>query len=147
MVNRIPSGGIQRPLERRRWNVDRIGSLSVRLYRVSGKVLVRGSGEVAVDVTFPVTFIEEPVLSFGAALEANQALEAGNFPTISVVATGWNRREKVVGGEVGFYYDGATLSIVTTGKTDQLIWVHWSAEAKAFRNPDSGDLGSLEDPI
>lgn len=138
----VSRGAMQRSLEGRRWTVDRVESMGVHLFRCAGKTLVRGSGEVAVDVYFPVTFTEEPVMTFGGALDLNEPLEDGNFPTVSCVVAKFLKKEKQQGEDAGLYYVGATLAIVTTGRADQFMNVHWVAEARAFQNPDTFDIDS-----
>ena len=126
-------------MEARRETVKRIDAMTVKVTRVSGRVLVIGTGEVTVDVPFPVNFIERPVFNFGGELDENHRATAGKYPTISAVVTTWTKVKEVVGSTDG-YYTGASVAVVTSGQTGQQLWLHYSFEAKAVSNP----LNSLE---
>lgn len=118
--------------EQRRTEVARKESMTVRLHRVSGFLLVEGTGEVAVEVNFPVHFTEMPGMSFGASLDDNQSATEGSYPTADVVVHQW---KKAMRGQFGEYWVGARLGVVCSGKTGQKMWVHWHAEGYAMRNP------------
>lgn len=137
-------GGIQGPLEERRWDVSRAAQLAPKPTRVSGRVLVVGSGEATVSVKFPVRFLEEPIMNFGWVLGENQSLESGNFPFVSVGAFNWQRTEKMQNANVGYTYHGCSLAIALTGQEEQQVWVHWTATGRAFRNPDTATEQSNE---
>jgi len=127
-----------RPAERRRAEVNRIDAFAIKTTRVNGRQLVKGTGELIVDVNFPVLFTELPSLSFGAHMEDGEVPEALNLPTVSTVVLSWLKtHEDRVGGGLGMpgWFRGARLAIVTTGRTGHKVWVHWQAEGKAIRNP------------
>lgn len=120
--------------EDRRNRVDQINDFLIKPTRVSGfqDILFTGDTvmqEVAVDVVFPVWFVDRPAMSFGAELERD-ILEEGNFPMISVVVVKW---VKVSEEKSGGWFTGAQLAIVASGRKDERMTVHWQAEAKALR--------------
>lgn len=131
MVRKNP----QHALERRRGDLGRVSDAGVKVHRVSGRVLTTGYGESVLTVPFPVTFTEIPLFTFGAELDAgSSALSQGEFPTVSAMVIDWVKIERL---PFVFYYRGARLAVVTTGPAlvPASIWIHWSMEGKAFRNP------------
>jgi hypothetical protein len=125
-------------LERRRAELSRIDDFTIKTTRVHGFVLTEGAGEAAHEITFPVTFTERPSMSFGAELADNEFVEDLSFPTVSVVVISWTKTmiDRVGGGlDAPGWFAGANLAIVTSGKSDQRVWVHWQAEGKALRDP------------
>lgn len=135
----------QRPIaEQRRNDLARIDRMTVKITRVTGRVLVKGAGEVGIDVNFPVQFTERPSFTFGGELDDNSTARALSYPTVSAVVGEWTKRKKSAGFDG--YYTGARLLIVTTGIDTQRLWVHWAMEAHAIRNPVN-DVGSVEDAI
>ncbi|MDQ6949847.1 MAG: hypothetical protein M3256_27255 [Actinomycetota bacterium] len=142
MGNLLPHGlaqhALARHLEQRRNDLGRLDEFSIKTTRVSGFQLVQKAGEVIVDVSFPVLFTERPAMSFGAHMDDGQVPEALNLPTVSTVVLSWIKaHEERVGGGNGTpgWFSGARLAIVTTGRADHKVWVHWQAEGKAVRNP------------
>lgn len=126
---------VYRGIEARRGELLRSESAGVQLTSVAGKILVAGSGQANVQVDFPVTFVEQPSLSFGAAVDDNYGHGANNAPTsypeINVMIAEWTRVERLTGV---FHYRGALISAVLNGSPGY-VWVHWQATGKAFRNP------------
>ena len=127
-----------RALEQRRGELGRVGDMSVKLHRCTGFVTVQDAGEVALDVYFPVHYVERPGMSFGGELAEGHSPEETNFPTVSVVVLRWIKQKR---GEMSEWFVGANLGIVTTGREAHQMIVHWHAEGKAMVNPlnTSGD--------
>lgn len=125
------------PFDQRRGVINRVESMSGKVHRVQGFFKLTGAGEKAVDVVFPVWFIENPIATFGGELAPNEFPDAGYYPTVSVVVLAWQMEVK---SEERSYFAGATLGAVTTGKAGQVLIVHWQMEGKALRNP-VGDAG------
>lgn len=123
----------QRPFESRRSDINQQQAIEVAPTTLTGFVTIQGAGETTVDVTFPVWYIEEPGMFFGGSLGPNQSTEGGNLPTVSVVVLFW--RTTFV--DPSTYYNGARLAVVTTGRGDQEMKVHWHAEGRAITNPSS----------
>lgn len=145
---RYLAGGLQTPLEQRRWRTERERSMHVKLQRVTIKVALTGAGEASTLVSFPVTFVEEPVFYAGGAFQQSQGITDGSFPSFSAVVIGWDTSEKRPGLNVGDYYHGAGIAFVVGGVEEQTMFAHLSFEGKAFRNPDSSsDLGDLNTEI
>lgn len=127
------------PIEQRRADLERVESMTVKDHVVTGLVEVSGAGEVAIDVNFPVWFVERPSTYFGGELADGHSPTETDFPTISVMVLRWAKETR----GLGEYWTGATLGIVTTGDADHQVIAHWHMEGKALRNPvgGKGDTG------
>lgn len=130
-----PASPTPAPLEERRGAVNRIEAMTGRVHRVQGFIDVEGAGETSYEVGFPVWFFERPLFTFGGEMADNEAPEAENFPTVSVVVLGWKKQEFDMNVS---YWSGAYLGIVTTGRLGHRMTVHWQMEGKALRNPMAG---------
>lgn len=122
---------IQRGLENRRTNESRIHEQTVKIHKLQGRVLIQGSGESSINVTFPVTFTTRPGFSFGSEIAENVPPTGGNFPSVTAAVARWDKVEKLPGV---FHYNGAVITIVILGNPGYM-YVHWHMEGKAFRNP------------
>lgn len=136
--------------EQRREDIKRVDAMTVKVTRVTGYVLLVHDAEVAnaeasVDITFPVVFTEKPVFTYGAELATNHRALAGSFPTLNAVVVRWTVKGAVAGASDG-RFTGATVVTYTTGQAGQNIWLHYSFEGKAIRNP-LNDVGSVDDVI
>lgn len=130
-------------IDQRRDDVNRINDMTVKVTRVTGRFLVVGTGEVAVDLPFPVVFSERPNFGHGAELDEAFSAVAGTYPTGTATVVGWTRQDPDVSE---FRYTGCRLAIVTTGASGQQMWIHYAFEGKAMRNPLS-QFDSLESPL
>ena len=120
-------------MEQRRQDVNRVNAMTVQVTRGTCRILVVGAGEVAVDIPFPVVFGELPNFGYGGEMNTNHRVTAGTYPTISAIVTAW---ETVSDDPLAHErYVGASIAVVTTGNTDQEVWLHYSFEGKAMRNP------------
>ena len=106
-----------------------------KTYTQTGKVLVTipagfTAAEASVTVTFVNILTEEPCFTYGMALELNQPLIAGQYPTCSAVVYAWNTidpPDAIPGADPSLYsYTGANLAIVVSGSPGQSLWVHYS---------------------
>lgn len=122
------------PFESRRSDIDRQDASSVGNHRITGFLTVINAGEVAVDVIFPLWFVEKPAFSFGAELAEGFSAVALNMPTVSCVVLRWAKELR----DMATYWTGATLAVVTTGAEDHQMVIHWHMEGKAFVNPVLG---------
>jgi hypothetical protein len=122
-------------------DTDRIDKFLIKPTSVTGRELTLNAGEVLIDITFGLWFVERPCMTFGGELDANDFVEALKFPTVSGVVVEWvmKQSERLGGG----YYVGARIAAVTTGRVEQRVWVHWRAEGKAMVNPSLVMDGSL----
>lgn len=130
MISKIGKGLLQQTRD----DHSRVRDMTVKVTRVTSRVLVVGTGEVSIDVKFPVRFGERPIFTFGGELGENQSPTGGIYPTISAVVQSWDKVDEIQPG-YGGYYLGATILVVTTGREGQRMWLHWAMEAKALRNP------------
>jgi hypothetical protein len=122
--------------EARRAELDRVDNMLVKPTNVSGRILVRGTGELAYELSFPVVFVEVPIMSFGGELDQSDFAESSRFPTVSVVVLNWLKYKPREDSEI--FFNGARLGIVIKGKRNQNLWVHWTATGSAMRNPIGG---------
>src|SRR5690606_6232292 len=102
-----------------------------RVFTVSGERLVDGIGEVVVDVNFPVSFTQKPLMQYGSELDANQTVSDGSFPTVGVTVLRYNIKR---GDLDQLYYIGATLAISITGSSSQKTWLHYHVSGKGITN-------------
>lgn len=129
---------IQRGIQARRNDLDRIDAQSVKQFRVAGRTQVIGGGESSIAVTFPVTFIGRPSFSFGGELAKNQLTQLKTrdggtqpLPSVSAIVAEWDTVQRITGV---YNYVGCTL-IFQTLNNPRYLWVHWHIEGKAFQNP------------
>lgn len=104
-----------------------------RVHTVSGEFVMDGTGEVILDVNFPITFIEKPKLAFGGELAPDAVITAGAFPTVSCVVGRWYYIERPNQP----FYKGAALIAVTSGPEGQKMVIHWQMTGRAITNPVS----------
>jgi hypothetical protein len=131
------ASGLREANESLRSEHDRQASVYGMVRAVSGFILCNGAGELQIEVNFPVRFVEKPAMTFGGELDVNQPVEAGNFPTISVVVTRWILEEL---DELRTYFVGASLAVVSTGVANQRMWGHWTATGAALLGSKSEDV-------
>lgn len=122
----------QRALEKRREDLAQTDRAVIKHTNVFAVVRVKGSGEVLVDVDFPVAFVERPYFTFGAALASNHAPVAGSFPVSSATVTKWITDDR---SEQRSYFTGCTLAVVALGDANQKVNIHCVFQGKAFRGP------------
>lgn len=127
-----------RGLQQQRDHLNDANARGVKVFKVTGRVQVIGSGETSINVTFPVTFAERPGFSFGGELAENQIPTAGHLPTVNAVVASWTKIEKVTGI---YHYTGAVMTFVVSHNPNY-CWVHWHMEGKAFQNPINNLDGS-----
>lgn len=125
--------------EVRRQDLSRIDQMVVKVTRVTGYVLIQHdidvtAAESSVFLPFPVMFTERPVFTFGSELDENHRPLAGSYPTLSATVVDW-QAVGVVEGLTDGRFNGATVTVVSTGQSGQHIWLHYSFEGKAIRNP------------
>lgn len=133
-------GGKLGYLEARRADVERINEFTIKPNHVEGfyEIFFTGTAreqEIAVDVTFPVWFVDRPAFSFGGEL-MRDILEEGSFPTISAVVVGWTRVHELRPG--GGLYTGARLAVVASGREGEQMILHWQMNGKALTHAGVG---------
>lgn len=104
-----------------------LANQAAQVLRLQGEIEVKGAGELLLPVAFPQHFVQKPSWSFAGELAPNEVLEAGNYPTVSLVIKSWVIRQGL--------YVGAQVVIVTGGPARQVMRVHWQAEGVAITNP------------
>lgn len=120
-------------MDKRNRDLARVDDMTVKHTRVVGRALVVNAGEAAVELRFPVLFGNRPIFTFGGELHDNHHATLLQYPTVSAVITDWVTEPTGTGLEPR--YKGARIAMVTTGQADQQMWLHYSFEAKAIRNP------------
>lgn len=120
-------------------------AMTGRAHSVYGTVALSSSGETIVDISFPVEFVERPVVSFGAALQEDSKVILGMFPQVNAVVMEWVVNDT---GAERKYYRGAKLGIRAVGGTDQSFYLDFRFEGTAMVNPTSGvEDDELDDEI
>jgi hypothetical protein len=120
---------IRRANNEQQSTIENLSSASGGATRLTGQLLLSGSGEKVVDVVFPAPFTEKPLMSFGG--EMQDSMIRGQFPTISVVVAGWITRDAPPYSRL---FTGCQLAIVTTGPTTQKMIVHWFFDGPTITN-------------
>jgi hypothetical protein len=118
--------------QQRERDVDRIHTMTGKVFRLSGFISLDGPGETLANVVFPVTFQEIPAVSSSYHLADNEILESGNFPVVSVGVKSWVFTEPVPGTR---FYTGATMIVVALGHAGMKAVAHYQFEGKALVNP------------
>lgn len=123
--------------ERRRQNINRVDDMTTKDTTVSGRYLISGIGEVAVDILFPVAFGQRPIFTFGGELERTdppQPVIHGSYPKVHAVVASWTVVREVKGAFDG-YYTGCTVAVTIEGFATQTTWFDYNFHAPAIRNP------------
>ena len=134
---------IRRALESRRGEVERSRSVAGGMYVIDGIISLTGTGEATVDVKFPVTFIEMPVVVGGGGVAPNQRIVPGEFPSWRVGVREW---DIVISDDVpdSPTYRGCTLVVLVDGARDDETsfqsFAFWMARGRALTNPIVGGL-------
>lgn len=116
---------------------NRLNAQAAQTYHQTGKALiVIPADATAAEALFPVTFwnifTDEPCFTSGCALDVNQPLTAGSYPTSSACVYTWTT---VLDASPGLSYQGATIAVVVTGTALQRIWVHYCFTGVALSIP------------
>jgi hypothetical protein len=110
--------------------ITRIADVTAQDSWVTGDVIVRGAGEVIVEVIVPLTFGERPLPILGGGEYVSEITpEPGNFPTANAIIVGWIKE-----GEAESYYSGVKIGIVTTGRSNQMMRVSFAFMGMALTN-------------
>lgn len=100
-------------------------------YDVGGVVQVSGVGRTLVKVSFPVRFVELPIVSCGMSL-VEDYFDNDLPPEVTGAVVKWDR---VIKGTRTLAWTGCTWSVRSKGRTGMNWLFHWSARGKAFPNP------------
>lgn len=137
------SGDLRRSLETRRGDVERDRAIAGGIYVVDGVIDLLGTGEVTVDVSFPVTFTEMPFVTGGGAAAPNQRIVPGEFPTWRVGVRAWDLIINPAAPD-NPRYKGCTLVVVVDGSAADAAtfksFAFWMARGRALTNPIVGGL-------
>ena len=126
---------LKRDSERARYE-----SQQVQTYQQIGKLAVTtgtASDESTTLIPFSNTFIEEPLFTYGSALDAATPAVPGNMPTASATVIKWS----LIQVGPGTFYNGAFVGIVTSGIPGQVLWLHYSFLGSAL----SLGMGTVSD--
>lgn len=138
--------------ERRRGDLIRNVNSSATTHVVRGSNSIDGSGEILLDVAFPVVFIQPPIFLYGAELAPGNVLVSGSFPVMSALVHYWDVDQpdlELFGSTRRQHFRGAQLAITATGPETQRMFLHWQFTGMAVTNapsltvPDGGDLGQV----
>jgi hypothetical protein len=126
------TNGIRAALSRREGTTTRTAQIAPGEFRVFGFVDLIGTGEVDVDVNFPVSFVDLPVITGSGIMAEGQSLVAGEYPIWNVGGASLVYDEKPGGSRL---YRGARLAIVCSGHEGMLSTATWIAQGRALVNP------------
>lgn len=101
-------------------------------YAQIGRVLVSEVGEASVDIGFYNIFTSQPIFTFGSELDANQAVVAGSFPTLSASVLRWQATTNPAKQSL---YTGATVVLKVGGVAGQKLWFHFCFQGTALTFP------------
>jgi hypothetical protein len=107
--------------------------------RLSGQLMLSNPGEKSISVTFPFSFADKPLLSFGAEMRDGDEPVNGNFPTVSVVIGGWTTVDNPPYSRL---YTGCKLLVVTTGPSQQRLFIHWHLDGIAYSNDIASEINN-----
>lgn len=126
--------------ERRRGNVEGGRRIEGAVYSCAGRIGLVGVGETTEDISFPVTYLNEPTFNYGSALGENQSITAGEIPYAVGMVRRWEVKPRP-DDPFNPLYIGANLIIIVFGPedaTDLVTIFHWRMEGPALVNPVQG---------
>lgn len=129
----------------RRFESERVAEQQATNGIVRGKSLTvseDGFGQVNLNVSFPVTFVEEPVFSYGYALEEGEYVQ-GVVPACTAVVVAWDKRTLT---DDRVYWVGAQIGVRIEGWPGLLLWVHHTFTGVSLQNPVAGN-GSMSETL
>ena len=138
---RASISNIQTNAARRGYAISSNQDLQATDHVVNGTSLIVGTGEVLLEVSFPVPYIRAPSMTFGGELSAESVAIPGQFPTLSAVVNQWLIEDPdydLYKGSLRRYYKGATIACVVTGPGTQKMLLHWTFMGMALTNPGGG---------
>lgn len=122
--------------ERRRGELVRNTNIRAAPHVIPGFKELLGAGEILIEVTFPVRFIQIPVFTYGASLAPGTQLVDGSYPVVSAVVAYWQVKRLDEGEEVSReHFTGAELAVTASGPTDQRLLLNWQFSGMALTNP------------
>lgn len=124
-------------LFRRRLNMAKannqgLRSMSAGQTRCSGQFMVDSSGEIEAQISFPVKFVDKPLLSYSGELREGDVNITSKMPTIRMIVTGWILEDRP---PYQALYTGAVLGAVIDGPPGTRLLATWHMDGVAFSNP------------
>lgn len=150
-------GGVQRPLQVRRTEVDSVLDVRAGIHRLRGLTEIIGIGETLIETPFPVRFIDHPSFSYGVELGESEPLVSGHYPRVYACVASWiyqdapTSTKRYAGVRMGVLADGFAYSgVYYTGEdpySNRLQgprwFLHWQFEGTALRGPTNGESGTV----
>jgi hypothetical protein len=96
---------------------------------VSGQFSINAIGEAVAVVTFPVSFLEKPNVTFGFEMRSGYMYEQGNMVSATGVVLNWKTSDRP---PFSRFYTGCTIGVVSTGPYYQKLIGTWYASGKAL---------------
>ena len=115
----------------RQSTLDNLDAASGGSTRLTGELLLIGSGEKRVPVVFSAPFTEKPLMTFGAEIQSGDLMTEGQFPTISAIVSKWITFDRPPSSRL---FTGCELAIVTTGPATQKMIVYWCMDGPTITN-------------
>lgn len=131
---------LQSSLQIREDEMRRSASVAGGLSVVYGKVKILGTGAGIVDLSFPISFVERPVFTFGHELEQGfTSLDVADYPTFSASVFDWDEGK---GKQIPLII-GCTVGVRVTGEENSESYMNYQFMGRAMVNP-SGSSKRIE---
>lgn len=140
----INRAAIQRAVQGSRARADSAAATYGRERRVTGSLLIEGIGRTGVDVTLPLWFVTQPVITFGQQLDTNESYDTNLAPSIEATVTRWTTRQR--GNPDNLLWTGFRLLATTRGRHNQRQMLTWVATGVAITAP-TDNLGSINNTL
>lgn len=134
------NASMQKAIRDQRNYVESLAQQATRDGHVHGFIALPADGESMVSVSFPLSFMEKPLFTYGLEMAENTWIGYGSFPIHSATVTNW----KIQKPADSTLWIGATLGIVTIGAMRSIL--HYSFEGRTFTSPVGTEL-SVSSPL
>jgi hypothetical protein len=120
---------MQRAIRDQRNYVETLAQQATRDGHVHGFITLPSDGEVVVSVSFPLSFMEKPLFTYGLEMDDNTWIAPGSFPIHSATVIAWETARPAD----STLWTGSTLGVVTIGAMRSIL--HYSFEGRTFTSP------------
>jgi len=136
--------GLNAATEKRRGDLVRSANIQATTHVASGTNEIIGSGEILLNLSFPVIFIQHPLFLYGSELGPGSELTAGNYPVLSAMVTYWDIDDPdlaLYGTSLRRHFKGVQIAVTSSGPENQRLYLHWQFTGLALSNPVGGRRG------
>jgi hypothetical protein len=128
------NSSMQRAIRDQRTYTETMAEQVIRDGHVQGFVNLASDGEHVVAISFPLSFMERPVFTYGLEMGDNTWFVQGDFPVHSATVGDWSIMRP--GGAT--LYTGAILGVVVIGAARSIL--HYSFEGRTFTVPTGTEM-------